>query len=506
MAMVFFVVILSETYSYSARFLASPMCYNNMANGNTLFWLFLRLFVDEADIMTYKSSNWETYIVITYFKGDSMKFKELNIIPPILKALEGENYTQPTPIQEKAIPPILNGKDLLGCAQTGTGKTAAFAVPTLQLLYKEVQPQTVKRRIRALILTPTREVAAQICDSVRVYGRYTNLRGGVIFGGVSQRPQEMMLQRGVDILVATPGRLNDLMNQKLVDLQFVEVFILDEADRMLDMGFIHDVKKIISKMPSKKQTLLFSATIPPEISELANSLLDNPVKIAITPVSSAVDTIKQYLYFVDKGNKVKLLLSILKNDSASSALVFTRTKYGADKVVRDLTNANVSALAIHGNKSQNARQLALSNFKSRVTRVLVATDIAARGIDINELPLVVNFDLPNIPETYVHRIGRTGRAGLSGTAISFCDIEEKPYLADIEKLLGKHIAEIADNPYPMMITTPPSKNAVPRRNPSQTVALVKHNQRKPQIQRNHYFKKPHTGKNVTGMAKRKFTK
>ena len=430
-----------------------------------------------------------------------MQFKELNIISPILKALEGENYRQPTPIQEQAIPPILNGRDFLGCAQTGTGKTAAFAVPTLQLLCKETGTPTVKRKIRSLILTPTRELGAQIYESVRTYGRYTNLRCGVIFGGVSQKPQELMLQKGVDILVATPGRLNDLMNQKLVDLQSVKIFILDEADRMLDMGFIHDVKKIIAKMPSKKQTLLFSATIPPEISELADSLLVEPVKLAITPVSSAVEIIKQYIYFVDKGNKGKLLLDILKKDPVSSALVFTRTKHGADKVVRELTKAKVSAQAIHGNKSQNARQSALSNFKDRVTRVLVATDIAARGIDIDELPLVINFDLPNIPETYIHRIGRTGRAGLDGTAISFCDIEEKPYLADIERLLGKRITEITDNPYPMMITSPPPQNAVQSRNRSQAATPAKRNNRKPPIQRNHSPKKPATGKNAVGMGK-----
>lgn len=395
-----------------------------------------------------------------------MQFKELNIIQPILKALESENYTQPTPIQEKAIPPILAGRDLLGCAQTGTGKTAAFAVPTLQLLSGR-GTEADKRKIRSLILTPTRELGAQIYESFHTYGRNTNLRCGVIFGGVSQRPQEQMLQRGVDILVATPGRLGDLMNQKLIDLQAVEIFILDEADRMLDMGFVHDVKRIIAKLPPKRQTLLFSATIPPEISELANSLLTDPVKIAITPVSSAAEIIKQSIYFVDKGNKPKLLLELLKDKTIASALVFTRTKHGADKVVRELARANVSAQAIHGNKSQNARQLALNNFKSRVTRVLVATDIAARGIDIDELSHVINYDLPNIPETYIHRIGRTGRAGLGGTAIAFCDIEEKAYLKDIEKLLGRHIEEVTDNPYPMMILTPPPKDTTVRSRPAE---------------------------------------
>lgn len=381
-----------------------------------------------------------------------MNFKELNIIPSIAKALNNQNYILPTPIQEQAITPILEGRDLLGCAQTGTGKTAAFAVPILQLLSK-VSEEKSRQNIRSLILTPTRELALQIFESFRTYGQYTNLRYGVIFGGVSQKPQEIMLKNKVDILVATPGRLNDLISQKLVDLSSVEIFVLDEADHMLDMGFIVDVNKIIAKVPKKKQTLLFSATIPAEISKMADSILVNPVKIAVTPVSSAVDVIEQFLYYVDKKNKPDLLLHILQNNHVSSALVFTRTKHGADKVVRYLAQQNINAQAIHGNKSQNSRQLALDNFKKKITRVLVATDIAARGIDIDELSHVINFDLPNIPETYIHRIGRTGRAGLGGTAVSFCDIDEKEFLASIEKLIGKPIPPVDHHPYPMLITT-----------------------------------------------------
>ena len=391
-----------------------------------------------------------------------MQFKDLKIIPEILKALEKESYIEPTEIQEQAIPPILEGRDLLGCAQTGTGKTAAFAVPTLQLLSLKSVEKTARRKIRSLILTPTRELAVQISESFSTYGRYTNLRCCVIFGGVSQKPQEKMLENGVDILVATPGRLNDLINQGFVNLNDIEIFILDEADRMLDMGFIHDVKKIIAKTPTKKQTLLFSATMPPEISEMVNSLLINPVKVAITPVSSTVDTISQSLYFVDKCNKSKLLLHILKDKSLESVLVFTRTKHGADRLARELEKENIVAQAIHGDKSQTGRQMALKNFKSKITRVLVATDIAARGIDIDELSCVVNFELPNVPETYVHRIGRTGRAGLSGIAISFCDFEEKSLLKDIEKLINKQVPVVKEHPFPMVIMEIVPKNTNPR--------------------------------------------
>jgi len=388
-----------------------------------------------------------------------MHFKELNIMPSILKALENESYTEPTPIQEQAIPPILNGRDLLGCAQTGTGKTAAFAVPTLQLLSLDENAKTGPRNIRALVLTPTRELAVQIYESFSAYGKYTNLRSCVIFGGVSQVHQVEKIKNGVDILVATPGRLNDLINQRLVDLQHIQIFILDEADRMLDMGFIVDVKRIILKIPYKRQTLLFSATMPSEIAKMVKSLLTDPVKIAISPVSTAVEVIEQSIYFVDKENKPKLLLDILKDKSIDSALIFTRTKHGADKVVKELLKYNVNAQAIHGNKSQNARQLALNNFKNKLTRVLVATDIAARGIDIDELSLVVNYDLPEVPETYIHRIGRTGRAGHGGTAIAFCDFGEKELLDNIEKLIGKKIPEVKDNPYPLLNTTPAAKTS-----------------------------------------------
>ncbi|AJY74297.1 DEAD/DEAH box helicase [Paenibacillus beijingensis] len=386
-----------------------------------------------------------------------MTFQDLNLIPAVLKALSKENYTTPTPIQEQAIPAVLAGRDLFGCAQTGTGKTAAFAVPIVQLLSEQqIRPNT-QRRIRSLILSPTRELALQISDNIQAYSQYTHLRSLAIVGGVSQKVQERSLDQGADIVIATPGRLIDLMNQKRIDLQYVKILVLDEADRMLDMGFINDVKKIITKMPSKRQTLFFSATMPPEISKMVKSLLVNPVKVEITPVSSTVDRIKQSVYKVDKENKQKQLNHLLQDKSIASAMVFTRTKHGADRVVRELTKAKISAQAIHGNKSQNARQTALSNFRSGVTRVLVATDIAARGIDIEELSHVINFNLPNIPETYVHRIGRTGRAGQSGTAISFCEFDEIPYLKDIEKLIGKTIPEVKDHPYPMLNTTQPLK-------------------------------------------------
>lgn len=409
-----------------------------------------------------------------------MQFKELNINSSIISALEREGYTEPTPIQVQAIPPILEGRDLLGCAQTGTGKTAAFAVPTIQLLSAEKTIGNLKRKIRALILTPTRELAVQIYDSFCTYGRFSGLRCCVVYGGVSQKPSEIQLHNGVDILIATPGRLNDLIGQRLVDLQYIKIFILDEADRMLDMGFINDVKKVIEKTPKIKQTLLFSATIPPEITQMAGSLLVDPVKISITPESPTVDMIDQYLYFVDKANKRDLLLHILKDKAIFSALVFTRTKHGADRVVKELMREGISAAAIHGDKSQNARQAALNNFKSKLTRVLVATDIAARGIDIDELSHVINFELPNVPETYVHRIGRTGRAGLGGTAISFCDFEEKPLLKDIEKLIGKGIPLVEEHPYPLMITTvlpkPPQQQRRPRA--AETPAMDKPNQQR----------------------------
>lgn len=376
-----------------------------------------------------------------------MNFENLNINSPILKALEVKGYTVPTPIQEQAIPIILESKDLLGCAQTGTGKTAAFAIPILQILYNEEKSKGETRKIRSLILTPTRELAIQIGESFEAYGKYTGLKYTVVFGGVSQEPQTRALKSGIDILVATPGRLLDLIDQNYISLKHIKIFVLDEADRMLDMGFSHDVKKIISKLPDIRQTLMFSATMPPEITKLVDVILKNPTKVAVTPVSSTVDTVEQAVYFVEKKDKKLLLIKLLKSKSIDSVLVFTRTKHGADKIVKDLIKDKITAQAIHGNKSQVARQLALSNFKLKRTKVLVATDIAARGIDIQELSHVINFDIPNIPETYVHRIGRTARAGLGGTALSFCDIDEKPYLRDIQKLISKKITVIEDHPY-----------------------------------------------------------
>lgn len=378
-----------------------------------------------------------------------MLFQELDLIEPILKALQTEGYTQPTPIQEQSIPSILQGKDLLGCAQTGTGKTAAFAIPMLQLLSKPHTNTKVHKAIKALILTPTRELAIQIEESFKAYGKNLPLRHLVIFGGVGQKAQTDALHRGVDILVATPGRLLDLMNQGFINLRDVEIFVLDEADRMLDMGFIHDVKKVIAKLPAIRQTLFFSATMPKEIQTLADTILKNPVKVEVTPVSSTAEKIQQQMFFVAKNDKKDLLLHILKDKSIQTALVFARTKHGSDRIVKDLIKAGIKAEAIHGNKSQNARQRALTNFKAKTTRILVATDIAARGIDVDELAHVINYELPNIPETYVHRIGRTGRAGLSGTALSFCDAEEKEFLDDIEKLIGLKIQVTEDHPYAM---------------------------------------------------------
>ncbi|MDD3363649.1 MAG: DEAD/DEAH box helicase [Syntrophomonas sp.] len=380
-----------------------------------------------------------------------MNFDELRIITPILKALKAEGYTIPTPIQEKAIPVILEGKDLVGCAQTGTGKTAAFAVPILQNLYKDKSNVRGLRTIKALILTPTRELAVQIGESMAAYGKYTGLKHTVIFGGVSQYSQTNALRAGVDILVATPGRLLDLMNQKHIRLDHIKMFVLDEADRMLDMGFSHDMKKIIARLPVKRQTLLFSATMPAEITSLVDVILKKPVRVAVTPPSSTVDSIEQAVYFVDQKDKTSLLIQLLNNRSIDSALVFTRTKHGADKVVKALAKASITAQAIHGNKSQGARQLALNDFKLKRTRVLIATDIASRGIDVQELSHVINFDLPNVPETYVHRIGRTGRAGLGGTALSFCDREEKPYLRDIQTFISKNIPIVTDQAYDISV-------------------------------------------------------
>ncbi|MDT3370201.1 MAG: DEAD/DEAH box helicase [Bacteroidota bacterium] len=375
-----------------------------------------------------------------------MTFEDLNLIEPIRKALQQEGYTTPTPIQAEAIPIVTDGYDLLGCAQTGTGKTAAFSIPIIQKLYNQQQKER-SRGIKALILTPTRELAIQIDESFEAYGRYANLRHAVIFGGVGQKPQTDALQRGVDILIATPGRLLDLINQGYVSLKSLDFFVLDEADRMLDMGFIHDIKRILPLLPKKRQSLFFSATMPPEIEKLASTILYKPEKVEVTPVSSTVDTIDQYIYYVEKKDKISLLTSLLANKSLESVLVFARTKHGADKIAKSLVKSEIVAEAIHGNKSQNARQRALSNFKDGSTRVLIATDIAARGIDVDNLSHVINYELPNVPETYVHRIGRTGRAGRSGVAYSFCDAEEMPLLKDILKLIGKQIPAAGGNPF-----------------------------------------------------------
>ena len=382
-----------------------------------------------------------------------MQFESLNIIEPILKSLKEEGYTIPTPIQVQAIPIVLQGTDLIGCAQTGTGKTAAFAIPILQHLYNNKEFNK-KKKIRSLIVTPTRELAKQIEESFIAYGRHTGLKCTVVFGGVPQNPQTTALRNGVDILVATPGRLLDLIDQGFISLKDVEIFVLDEADRMLDMGFIHDVKKIIATLPQKRQSLFFSATMPPEIVKLAGSIVYKPVKVEVTPSASTVDIVSQFVYFTDKVNKNALLVALLKNKEIKTALVFTRTKHGADKVVRILKKNNIIAESIHGNKTQNARQKALTNFKAQTTRILVATDIAARGIDIDDLEYVFNYEIPNISETYVHRIGRTGRAGAKGMAISFCDAEEKEYLRDIEKLISKKIQVVNDHPFPLMDHNP----------------------------------------------------
>ena len=373
-----------------------------------------------------------------------MNFTDLQLIDPIAKALKEEGYTQPTPIQQKSIPHILQGRDLLGTAQTGTGKTAAFAIPILQNLAIKNQKNN---HIKVLILTPTRELAIQIDESFKSYGRHLRLRNLVVFGGVKQGAQENALKRGVDVLVATPGRLLDFISQGIISLKHLEDFVLDEADRMLDMGFVHDVKRIIKLLPPKRQTLFFSATFPEEINKLASSMLTNPIQVEVAPVSATADTIQQKVYFVDKDNKLDLLTHILQQDIKESVLVFSRTKHGADKIARKLQSHKISAEAIHGNKSQNQRQNALSNFKSGKTRILVATDIAARGIDIDELKYVVNFELSDVSETYVHRIGRTGRAGAEGSSISFVDGLDLLNLKNTEKLIGKKIPIERDHPF-----------------------------------------------------------
>jgi len=374
----------------------------------------------------------------------SLKFTELNLIEPIIKAIGEQGYTNPTPIQEKSIPEILQRKDFLGCAQTGTGKTAAFAIPILQNLSQSIKKG---KHIKALILTPTRELAIQIEENIKAYGKYLPLQHLVIFGGVKQGNQEAALRKGVDILVATPGRLLDFIAQGIISLKELEIFVLDEADRMLDMGFVHDVKRIIKLLPQRRQTLFFSATMPSEIQKLADSILNNPVKVEVTPVSSTAETIQQSVYFVEREDKLNLLTHILQHNVSDSVLVFSRTKHGADKIARKLQKSNISAEAIHGDKSQNARQNALSNFKSGKTRILVATDIAARGIDIDELKYVINFELSDVSETYVHRIGRTGRAGAEGNSISFVDSLDILNLRNTEKLIGKKIPVVKDHPF-----------------------------------------------------------
>ncbi len=377
-----------------------------------------------------------------------MRFDELNIIAPILKALESENYIEPTPIQAKAIPIILSHYDILGSAQTGTGKTAAFAIPILQHLYVQRQNQHRSRKIHALVITPTRELAIQIGESFTTYGRNTGIRNTVIFGGVNQSTQTQALRKGVDILVATPGRLLDLMDQGYIRLNDIEYFVLDEADRMLDMGFINDIRKIIAKLPTRRQSMFFSATMPQNIVELSRKILKNPKKVDVSPISSTAEIIKQYVYYTNRTEKKDLLLHILEDQKITQVLLFSRTKHGSDRIARDLKKNNISSAAIHGDKSQNQRQKALAQFKEGKIRILVATDIAARGIDIDKLKHVINYDIPNIAETYVHRIGRSGRAGEEGTAISLCEPEENAFIKEIEKLIQQKINIIDDNPYP----------------------------------------------------------
>ncbi len=395
-----------------------------------------------------------------------MTFKELGIAEPILKALTLEGYENPTPIQEKSIPILLKGKDLLGVAQTGTGKTAAFGIPILHHLYTN-NSGLGKRKIKALIVTPTRELAIQIGESFTAYGKFTGIKNTVIFGGVKQGKQTDALRKGVEILVATPGRLLDLMNQGFISLKDLEHVVLDEADQMLDMGFIHDVKKIIAKLPSKRQSLFFSATMPKTIVELSQKILGDFEQVTIKPQQATAEKVEQGVYFVAKNNKVKLLVHLIETNDAKAVLVFSKTKHGANKIVKLLDKAEINAAAIHGNKSQTARQNALRDFKNGDLNVLVATDIAARGIDVDALSLVINYDLPNVPETYVHRIGRTGRADASGVALSFCDSEERPYLKDIQKLIKQTVPVITEHPFvddgSQVVTNKPKNNNRPQR-------------------------------------------
>ncbi|MEX2513901.1 MAG: DEAD/DEAH box helicase [Cyclobacteriaceae bacterium] len=377
-----------------------------------------------------------------------MTFENLNIIAPILKALKEKNYEEPTAIQKKAIPVVLNQRDILGSAQTGTGKTAAFALPIIQLLHTSEKKEASRKTIKSLIVTPTRELAIQIGENIDYYGKYTNINHAVVFGGVKQGSQVTALKRGVDILVATPGRLLDLIQQGYIKLDQVKIFVLDEADRMLDMGFINDIQKLLKLLPKKRQSLFFSATMPDNIVELSSKILTDPVKIEVSPVSSAAETLQQYVYYTNKDQKKNLLTHILKNRDLDQVLLFSRTKHGADKITQNLKKENIHAAAIHGNKAQNHRQKVLSQFKNGEIRVLVATDIAARGIDIDKLKYVINYDIPEDAETYVHRIGRSGRAGESGTAISICEPEENAYVGDIEKLINQKIDTVAKNPFP----------------------------------------------------------
>lgn len=392
-----------------------------------------------------------------------MTFEQLNLIEPIQKALKEEGYITPTPIQAQTIPYLLEKKDVLGCAQTGTGKTASFALPIIQLLEQNKENRVGKRIIKALIVTPTRELAIQIKESFDVYGKYTDIKNTVIFGGVNQNPQTNALKNGVDVLIATPGRLLDLIAQGFVNITKLEYFVLDEADRMLDMGFIHDVKKLLKVIPENRQSIFFSATMPPAILTLAGTILKDPVKVEVAPVSSTADTIQQTIFFVDKTDKAKLLLHLLQGPEIETVLVFSKTKHGADRICKTLVKHGIKAEAIHGNKAQNARQRALSNFKSKEIRVLVATDIAARGIDIDELQFVINFDIPNIPETYVHRIGRTGRAGHNGISYSFCEQEEKAYLKDIQKLIDKVLPVEENHPFAMDSSMPAQNPNKPKK-------------------------------------------
>ena len=419
-----------------------------------------------------------------------MKFEDLKLISPILTALKDQNYSEPTEIQAKSIPLVLNGYDVLGSAQTGTGKTAAFAIPIIQHLMNGEQNHLKNRKISSLIVTPTRELAIQIEENFKAYSKYTKIRSTVIFGGVSQHSQTRALKNGIDILIATPGRLLDLMNQGYISLKGIKYFVLDEADRMLDMGFIHDIKKIIQKLPKKRQSLFFSATMPQNIVDLSRQILVNPKKVSVNPVSSAAETIKQFLYTTNKDKKRNLLLHILSDPKLEQVLLFSRTKHGANKIVKNLSKKNINCAAIHGDRNQNQRQKALKDFKDGNIRVLVATDIAARGIDINKLRYVINYDIPNESETYVHRIGRCGRAGEEGIAISICEPEENAYVRDIEKLIKQKIPLISSNPFPQ--TDKPMNNAE-----------KKEFEREKQMRRQEFFANRNKNKKKSGFKRRR---